>query len=56
MTTCIIVSKECNCNPDKSDTWKKRLAVIEGQTVVYLCPHVDAFIKRNLQVWEKSGV
>jgi hypothetical protein len=54
MTELVIVSRECNCDPNHREEWKKRLAITEGQTAVWLCPHVDSFFKRRTEVWERS--
>jgi hypothetical protein len=54
MTEIVIVAKTCNCDPNHREEWKKRLALTEGLTTVWLCPHTDAFLKHRKEVWEKS--
>ena len=56
MTEIVVVSNECNCDPNHREEWKKRLALTEGQTVVWLCPHTSSFFKKRTERWDKSEV
>lgn len=55
MTECVIVGKECNCDPNHREQWDKRLVITEGQTVIWMCPHCDVFVKQRKETWEKRN-
>ena len=56
MTEIVIVSKTCNCDPNHKEQWKKRLAIVEGNTTVWMCPHSELFTRRHTESWERTKV
>ena len=51
MTDVYIKSATCECEYDAKDT-KTKLVIVEGNTTLWACAHVDSYTKQRKEVWE----
>jgi len=50
MTDTFVKSPTCECEFDAHDG-KLKLALVEGNTTIWSCPHVDVYFKQRKTSW-----